>query len=27
VISHDASLLRDGDKTVLVKEFMSVEHA
>ncbi len=27
VISHDASLLRDGDKTVLVKEVMSVEHA
>ena len=27
VISHDASLLRDGDKTVLVKELMSVEHA
>jgi ABC-type transport system involved in cytochrome bd biosynthesis fused ATPase/permease subunit len=27
VISHDASLLRDGDKTVHVKEVMSVEHA
>lgn len=27
VISHDASLLRDGDKTVRVREVMSVEHA
>jgi ABC-type transport system involved in cytochrome bd biosynthesis fused ATPase/permease subunit len=27
VISHDASLLRDGDKTVHVKELVSVEHA
>jgi ABC-type transport system involved in cytochrome bd biosynthesis fused ATPase/permease subunit len=27
VISHDASIRRDGDKTVLVKEVMSVEHA
>jgi ABC-type transport system involved in cytochrome bd biosynthesis fused ATPase/permease subunit len=27
VISHDTSLLRDGDKTVHVKELVSVEHA
>ena len=27
VISHDASLLRDGDKTVHVKELVSVKHA
>jgi ABC-type transport system involved in cytochrome bd biosynthesis fused ATPase/permease subunit len=27
VISHDVSLLRDGDKTVRVREVMSVEHA
>jgi ABC-type transport system involved in cytochrome bd biosynthesis fused ATPase/permease subunit len=27
VISHDVSLLQDGDKTVHVREMMSVEHA